>query len=561
MKEENPHEEIFSDTIIAAFDKQCELDPNRTAFCFIENNGEKNSLSYEQLRMLALKTAHSLARKRVVDKPILLFFEPGLDYIQAIFGCIYSRNIAVPVYLSLQQKTTEFLSTIIEKIKPALILSNQNTYQRFVAKNHVFVKKLNWELIDKPNENVTHFLDFAFLPLISPSTTAFLMFSSGSTAQPKGIPISHKNFIANLSVIKFNVMPYNDPKIALFWLPPFHDMGLMGSILVPACSGVTTILLSPYSFIRAPFDWLRLISEYRAQTSGCPNFALSYCLEKITTEQKQQLDLSCLEVLFIGSDPIQWDTLQLYYKEFKNTGLRWETFFPCYGMAEATVFVSGGPRNQPPHYKIINEKRHVSCGKVADNIEICVVENQQLKKLSDNMIGEIWIKGESISQGYWKSDNQDAFQAYLSSGEGPYFATGDLGFCCNKELYITGRIKDVFILNGKNIFYQDIENDIEISAAEFVSNGCFVFNASDDQDLIVVQEVKNGVENFSFLMDLIKKILSRNYGLTAYNIIFVKKNSLPKTTSGKKQRYICKTYYFSAKLHITFPKSLIGENK
>ena len=328
-------------------------------------------------------------------------------------------------------------------------------------------------------------------PRADHSTLAFLQYTSGSTATPKGVKVSHGNLLHNEELIR-RAFRQSEHSVIVGWLPLYHDMGLIGNVLQPLFLGARCVLMSPVAFLQQPSRWLRAITRYRATTSGAPNFAYDLCALKVSAEERESLDLSCWSVAFNGAEPVRAETLERFAAAFEPCGFRRDAFYPCYGLAEATLFVSGAPEARPPVIKAVRRSALekgivaeplsldedavalVGCGSSPREQHIAIVNPESLATCASGEVGEVWVSGPSVAGGYWNRDEETAgvFQAFLSdTGAGPYLRTGDIGFLDRDELYITGRIKDLIIIRGRNLYPHEIERTFEQSHAS-LKPGC-----------------------------------------------------------------------------------------
>jgi len=353
-------------------------------------------------------------------------------------------------------------------------------------------------------------------------------------------------------------------------------MGLIGGVLQPVYEGFPIVLMSPFDFLQRPYRWLNAISKYRANISGGPNFAYDLCCQKINQDQLVDLDLSCWEIAFNGSEPISYSTMEKFYQKFKDCGFRKETFYPCYGLAEATLLVSGGLKNREPVTRSVdkialqnnqvvdvnvcssNNQIIVGCGRPLTNQDTVIVDIVTRKKCDHGLIGEIWLKGPSISQGYWgkKLLTQETYHAYLDSGEGPFLRTGDLGFIVDNELFITGRLKDLIVIRGRNYYPQDIER-VAYQSHPALREGygaAFSILVEAEEQLVVVQEIERHYQKIDLndVIQSIKEKINEHFELEVYEIVLIKPASIPKTSSGKTRRSKCKDDYLSRNLAVVF---------
>jgi acyl-CoA synthetase (AMP-forming)/AMP-acid ligase II len=453
--------------------------PNKQAFTFLVD-GEKReaAITYEELDCKARAIGALLQCFISPGEYALLLYPPGLEYISGFFGCLYAGVIAVPAYppdpIQLDCIHPR-LQAILNDIQPSVVLTTSPILNlaKFLFDKTQDLGALQWMATD----TVASGLEYSWKePRLRPDNLAFLQYTSGSTRTPKGVMISQGNLLHNSSLISHGFGVTSDD-IGVMWLPPYHDMGLIGGILQPLVRGVTCVLMSPKDFLERPVRWLQAISRYRGTISGGPNFAYDLCVRKVTSEQRDNLDLSSWKVAFIGGEPVRAETLHSFASLFEVCGFEGEAFYPCYGLAEGTLIVSGGEkyatpvilpvqadalaRNEvlPATAKVEGTRSLVGCGKNLGGQKIVVVEPETMTLSLPDQVGEIWLSGPSVARGYWNlpEESEKTFQAYLKdTGEGPFLRTGDLGFIKDGELYICGRLKDLIIADGVNLDLQDI---------------------------------------------------------------------------------------------------------
>lgn len=450
--------------------------PNQVAYHFLPDQSDTPvTITYAELDRRAKALAAQLQKTYQPGERAVLLYPPGLELITAFFGCLYAGLIAVLANPPLNRRSILKFELILKNAKPACLLSTQSIQKKLIQLNlpEEKIKQLlaNWLNIE--NIELTDIENWHY-PAIDTNSVAFLQYTSGSTSDPKGVMVTQRNILHNISLIS-NASGLNAKSVVASWLPPYHDMGLIDGILVPLYAGVLSVLMSPASFLQNPFRWLKIISDYKVTATGGPNFGYDYCSKKITEEQKTQLNLSSWEVAFNGAEPIHAKSLEIFYKLFKNCGFRREAFYPCYGLAEATLFVSGAKVGHGYEKVIlnktalennivqINEKNNsniysiVSSGYLGQTVRIVDPDTQQ--ECAIDKIGEIWVHSPSVTAGYWKNPEKtkETFQNYLADDPNKaYLRTGDLGFIHNNNLYITGRLKDLIIIRGRNLYPHDI---------------------------------------------------------------------------------------------------------
>jgi len=504
-------------------------------------------------------------------KRAVLIFPPGLDYITAFLGCLYSQTVAVPAYPPVPtrlQRTLPRLLSLMRDADPAIVLvtSAVKAMAPFLLEQHPDLKELEWLATDEVEENVaSNWLE----PSIKPDSLAFLQYTSGSTADPRGVMLTHGNLVHNSAVIS-TALQTNEDLRAVFWLPLYHDMGLIGGVLGTLYCGATSYLMSPLHFLQHPFRWLDAVSRYGADISGGPNFAYDLCVRRVTSEQRATLDLSRWELAFTGAEPVRQATLVRFAEAFAECGFRPSAFYPAYGLAEATLFVSAAQRGQGAITRQVSAKQ-LALGKVADPLDdddvhqivgcgqtrldmnAIIVNPDTRRRCPENQVGEIWVSGPSIAQGYWQKpeESEETFRAWvLDSDDGPYLRTGDLGFIEDGELFVTGRLKDLIIIGGLNHYPQDIEATVDQAhpAVRAGGNAAFSLDVNGEERLVIVAEVKRQKQLIALdaeaqetlspkdIKRAIRSAVGRNHEVTAYDVVLLKPGNVPKTSSGKIQR-------------------------
>lgn len=559
--------ESFADIIY----QRAQITPNKDAFCFLEKSCEvHSSYTYATLHNASSVIAKSVS---LISKPgdrAILLYEPGEDYLISFFSCLYAGIIAVPVFLSKYSNFIEILKNIVDDCQATLILTTESNSQLLnsLKLHNEFMSNITVVATDAVKPDIHN----SFKPVSSSNNAiAFLQYTSGSTGKPKGVMVTNANLLENSQLI-YQAFEHNEDSKVVSWLPPYHDMGLIGGILQPLYGGFPAYLISPMDFLQKPFLWLKAISKYKATSSGGPNFAFELCNRKVKDDEKITLDLSSWQVAFNGAEPINSSTLENFSHIFKNQGFMKKAFFPCYGLAEATLFVSGGRKNDvyitskiDPYLLEKNKirfttsddgKEIVSSGRVWKEQRVKIVNPDTGCLANSDEVGEIWISGQSITKGYWQNQKltDQAFNQSLPKDQERYFRTGDLGFIHEDQLYVTGRIKDVIIIRGRNIY----PNDIEVLASDysdFLRPGCCaafsVSRENQSEVLIVVAEVKDPtlskIEQ-KYLEQNLRQSVSTNLSVKLEELVLIKPNTIPKTSSGKLKRSLCKELFLSNKL-------------
>lgn|GEM_PF-3228507 len=530
------------------------------------------SLTFRDLDQRAKSIAFDLAQKGVKPKDkILLGYPSGLDFIEAFFGCLYAGAIPVPVPLPKLNSQDSRFTYILKDSEAQGCLTHSHQLRHFekvftVQSPSFFVNPTDQILLSNVSWDP---------PITSSDDIAFIQYTSGSTSEPKGVLISHKNILSNQAMIQ-DATGLNKNVVCVGWAPLFHDLGLICNILFPLYVGGKSVLMSPTSFLQKPVRWLSAISRYRASLSGAPNFAYDLCTQKITSEQRSMLDLSSWEIAFNGSEPVQAKTLFNFSQHFESCGFKKEAFFPTFGMAEATLFVTG--KKGFSDSSIIYVDKHglnegeisfeqkasknshalVNCGKTWGDQNIKIVDPHSCSELTGGSIGEICICGSNISLGYLNKsqETQKAFGLTIATDPQRFFKTGDLGFLTQDgDLVVVGRSKDLIIIRGKNFYPQDIELSVSSSHEAIQSNAIAAFCVFEESQerLVIVAELKREFlkqkQDAQILKTIIEKI-SSEYGLETAYIFLIAPFSIPRTSSGKIQRQKCKQLFLENSLHV-----------
>jgi FkbH-like protein len=548
--------------------------PDQHAYSFLSHDGADTAyVSYADLDRQARTIAALLQREGLDGKRALLLYPPGLDYIAAFFGCLYAGVAAIPAYPphpAHLERALPRLEAIIHDAQPGVALTTatiQPLTKTLLATNRDLAG-LRWLATDMLDQCLA---DEWQAPWLDTSALALLQYTSGSTATPKGVMLTHANLMHNAELIHRSFTTTSDSR-GVFWLPLYHDMGLIGGIVQPLYCGGATTLMSPIAFLQRPIRWLEAISRTRATISGGPNFAYDLCVRKITPEQRATLDLSSWEVAFTGAEPVRADTLERFAAAFEPYGFRRTAFYPCYGLAEATLFVTGGRVDAPPvirRFDGASLKQHravaalddgsgqrvlVGCGQSTSDQQLVIVHPEALTLCAPGQVGEIWLSGPSVAQGYWNrlDETERAFKATLAGHESQFFRTGDLGFVQHGELFITGRIKDLIIIRGRNHYPQDIELTAERSH-EALRPGCgaaFSVEVGGDERLVIVYELERQHRNADIeeVAQTVRQAVAQQHEVQVYGVVLLRPGHIPKTSSGKIQHYACRAGFLDGTL-------------
>lgn len=579
--------EYHFSTLVELLSYRASTQSEQKAYTFLQTSEtEAESLTYEAIQLQAQAIAASLQTLNVCGERALLLYQPGLDFITAFFGCLYAGVVAVPAYPPRRNQSLSRLQAIAQDAQAKVVLTSTKLLSNLLSSSNqegLELAGLHWLATDGLSTELAQAWQ---PPELNSNTLAFLQYTSGSTGTPKGVMITHGNLLHNEQMIQ-KAFGHTQETIVVGWLPVFHDMGLIGNVLQPLYLGVPCILMSPVDFLQKPIRWLQTISDNKATTSGGPNFAYDVCIRKVTPEQLKSLDLSSWEVAFTGAEPVRAETLEQFASIFAPCGFRKEAFYPCYGMAETTLIVTGGEKTALPITCNVEKaaleqnrivKRHstqgdtqtiVGCGGSPLDQQVVIVDPQSLTLCTSEQVGEIWVSGPSVAQGYWNQIEQtkETFNAYLAdTGKGPFLRTGDLGFLQDGELFITGRLKDVIIIRGQNHYPQDIELTVEKSHPS-LRPGCgaaFVIDFKNSERLVIVQEVERSYLrklNVQEVVGQIRQTVVAQHALEVFSIVLVKTGSIPKTSSGKIRRRACKDAFLAGTLDVVEDWSENPQNK
>ena len=527
-------------------------DPSRWAYSFlVDGETESARLTYGELDRQARATAMRLLQETSPGDRALLLYPPGLEFVAAFFGCLYAGVVAVPAYPPRSHRRSGRLASIVEDARPGIVLTTAALAARWTTEEGrpAELGSLRWIATDEvPGDLAVGWRE----PRTDRSSLAFLQYTSGSTSTPKGVMVSHGNLLANEETIRL-AFGQSEESVIVGWLPLYHDMGLIGNVLQPLYVGAPCVLMSPLAFLQSPARWLRTVSRYRATTSGGPNFAYEFCAQRISEEARRELDLSSWRVAFNGAEPVRADTLDRFAAAFAPCGFRREAFYPCYGLAEATLFVSGGEHQARPVVREREGRPLVGCGRPWGGQRIAAVSRETLAPCAEGEVGEIWVAGPTVTPGYWgrPEATEETFGARLAGGEGPFLRTGDLGFLAAGELFVTGRIKDLVIVRGRNHYPQDLELSAERSLPSLRPGGgaAFTVETAGQERLILVQEVERGarVDPLAALQ-AIREAIAEEHDVHVHQVVLIRAGSLPKTSSGKVQRHVCRQAFLEGSL-------------
>jgi len=554
---------IMNKTIIDYLHHHASTKPNDIAFRFLNDAGQVPlELTFEELWFEALSVATFLQSKAKAGDRVMLFYPPGIDYVIAFYGCLLAGVIAVPLYPPRKNKKSDRIVKVAQSCQSVIALTTRSevsTIRSCWAQQNDLALPLEFFTTDN---SVSPLGDLGDVIKVSLTSPAFLQYTSGSTGAPKGVIITHENIVANVKHLS-QTSTGNKDDVFVNWLPLFHDLGLVTAILWPVFLGAPSMLMAPATFIRDPLSWLKAISLYKGTMCGAPNFAYDLCVNKISDEHLSDLDLSSWRVAYNAAEPIKAKTLEDFYTKFSSVGFKSNSFYPCYGMAEATVCVTGGQAEALPKVLYVNKQKFaehtleiieeenelstslVGCGVAGEPHYIKIVDPKSREEVVDGQTGEIWFSGPSVSPGYWQLDEATAetFDQTIvnSSDDKRYLRTGDFGVKWQNEFYVTGRIKDLIIIHGENYYPQDIEEsvaDAHVATRQGYS-AAFSVTENDNEQLTVVTELSRShfrdVDTKAVISAIRKQVLDE-HEVKISRVVLLKPYSIPVTSSGKIQR-------------------------
>jgi acyl-CoA synthetase (AMP-forming)/AMP-acid ligase II len=549
--------------------------PERIAYIFLrDGETEEARLTYGELDQNARAIAAHLQSLDAQGERGLLLYPPGLEFISAFFGCLYAGVVAIPAYPPRRNQNLLRLQAIIADSQARFTFTNAalfSSLENQLTKDPELAA-MKWVVTDEIDHRLSE--DWQE-PTLEKNSLAFLQYTSGSTGTPKGVMVSHYNLLINSADLDRG-WGHDQDSAMVTWLPTFHDMGLIYGVIQPLYKGFLCYMISPASFMERPLRWLQAISDKKATHSAAPNFAYDLCVRKIPPEKRASLDLSRWRMALNGAEPVRAEVLEKFAEAFQVSGFKATALCPGYGLAEATLKVTAVAYNSPPYFyrvqanaleknQIIaatetdtNVQTLVGCGWTTIDTKIVIVDPETLKPCLPEIVGEIWVSGATIAQGYWgkPQETQETFQAYLAdTGAGPFLRTGDLGFIKDGELFVTGRLKEVILIRGRNNYPQDIELTVQNShpALRPSCGAAFTVEVKEEERLVVVQEVERTwlrKIDTDEVKRAIRKAVVQEYDLQVYAIALIRTGSLPKTSSGKIQRRSCRAKFLEGSLEI-----------
>ncbi|HEY0993166.1 MAG TPA: fatty acyl-AMP ligase [Kofleriaceae bacterium] len=574
-------------TLVELLRTRAETHGTRLAFTYLKDGEEaEDAWTYRDLDRRARQIAAVLQQTGAEGDRAILLYPPGLPFIAAFFGCLYARRIAVPISPPSPMRLARELPrvrAILHSSEPRTLLTSASVAPIVEGLRGIDPEIAKLDVV--ATDTLTIDAETWREPRLDPESLAFLQYTSGSTALPKGVMVSHGNLLHNMHTIA-ETFGSTDETTIVSWLPVFHDMGLIGCVLHPVLSRSPTVLMAPAAFLQRPMRWLQAVSRFRARITGGPNFAYDLCVRRITPEQRAALDLRSWRMAFNGAEPVRARTIAEFTRAFAPCGFQPGAFAPVYGLAEATLLVTGNSEGTPPTIApfhtgdlergqatpvtgtIEPARELVGCGDIVGGQRVAIVEPERRVALRNGEIGEIWIAGPSVAHGYWKQpeETEATFGATLAdTGEGPFLRTGDLGFVSDGQLFIAGRRKDLIIVDGKNHYPQDIELTVEHSHAAF-RPGCsaaFSIDMDGAERVVIVAEadphwdIANDTsatgDPRAALFRAARRAVSADHDIDLHQLTLVRPGTIPKTTSGKIQRQASRAGFLAGSLQLWDP--------
>ena len=555
------------------------VQPFDRAYTFLDNGEEEGAtITWSDLERRSRALGALIARRAEPGSRVLILCPPSLDFVPAFFGVLFAGCVAVPAYPPSVSRADRAIARLRGMLADAgiTIVVAPSALRLRAAKLEAMLpglEALDWIDLDDLDDRAA---DAWRMPSCTPDTLALLQYTSGSTASPRGVMVTHGNLLDNLAR-SAAIAGHDADSLSVSWLPVNHDMGLIDGVLQPAFSGYPAYLMSPAAFLQRPARWLDAISRYRATHSGGPNFAYDLCARRVTADDRRRIDLSSWRIAFNGSEPVRRATLEQFQRAFGECGFRWDAFRPAYGLAESTLLVASTRTGELPAFLSVDadalargEVRESATGDARDLVasgttfhgaRVVIVDPVTRATCGPDAVGEIWVAGASVAAGYWKRDEETAatFAAVTSdTGDGPFLRTGDLGFLRDGKLFVTGRIKDILIVRGLKHYPHDIESTAE-QAHDAIRQGCcaaFAIESDGEERIALVAEVESRPNGSTRSDDLapaipaVRQAVAESHQIALSAVVLVNAGTLPKTTSGKLQRYLCRDLFHGGALQV-----------
>ena len=564
-------------SLVALLEHRAVTQPSDRAFVFLSDRGAREAeLTFAQLHERARALAREFVQKGTPGDRALLIFPQGLDFIVALFGCLMAGVVSVPMMVPRRQSSRDSTASITTDCAPRFILTSpllmsgprKDVAARFANGSY------EWIAVDAMADHCLG-SDSTQLPPVGGETIAFLQYTSGSTSDPKGVVVTHENLLQHLEMIRLG---FGATQASTFvsWIPLYHDMGLTLSALEAFYVGACCALMAPAAFVQRPMVWLKAIHEYRGEIACMPNFAFDLCVSRFSPEAAEGLDLSSWKVAVNASETVHADTIERFNRTFAPYGFDPRAIYPAYGMAEATVMISGSSRGAGHVTRAVSRSELgngrvcsptgqadsqivVGCGRALVGERIAIVDPKNLDRLGADQVGEVWVRGPHVAKGYWRNEvaARETFAAQSDGDPACWLRTGDLAFLDDAgELYITGRIKELVIIRGVNHYPQDIERTVQNVDPALRNNGGAAFSVPDengDETLVVVQEVERVYRRSIDIADMVGRVreaVANEHEVFARHVVLIRPGALPKTTSGKVQRGVARQLWLENRLDL-----------
>ncbi|MBP1689473.1 MAG: amino acid adenylation enzyme/thioester reductase family protein [Deltaproteobacteria bacterium] len=563
-------------TLVEIVRRRAASEGERVAYVFlVDGERDEQTLTYAELEARARRVAVALAARGAEGSAALLLFDPGLDFIVALFGCFFAGVMAVPLYPPDPRDMTSGIARLrrIATDARASIVLTTEVMRSWVERGTRLAPdpiRMNWCAIDGlPIGSEAAWND----PLLDRNRVAFLQYTSGSTGTPRGVMVTHGNLLAHGEAAQM-ALSLTPEAVAVSWLPLYHDMGLVGTVLIPMQLGFVSVQIPPAAFLERPLRWLQALSRYRGTLSPAPNFAYDLVLRRTTPEERRGVDLSAWAAAMNGAEPVRADSCEQFVAALAACGFRREALVPCYGLAEATLMVAGGPAGSVPATLAVDgaalewnrvvettagsagARVLVGCGRVAAGLEVAIVDPEACTGCSGDEVGEIWVAGPQVASGYWgrADDSAATFGARLVDDDrGPFLRTGDLGFVRDGVLFVTGRRKDLIVIRGRNYYPQDLEHTSAQAHVALRPGGsaAFSIDGGGAERLVIVQEIDaDAGAMVEEARAAIRRAIAREHALHAHAVVLIAPRALPRTSSGKVRRRACRAAFQSGRLPV-----------
>ncbi len=575
LKSDRSDRQISAGTFHGVFEHRCTLHPDKIIYRFLEDGLEETDrITYLELNRRAKSIAAALQANYPTGARALLLFPPGIGFVAGLIGCFYAGVIAVPAYPPRKNRLSGRFRAIVEDCSPAVVMTTRKIREDLVKNDDGTdgLQGADFLVYEEVDESACTLWR---APEITPDDIALLQYTSGSTGTPNGVMVSHRSLIENSAAIR-DAFGHSDRLIGVNWLPGFHDMGLIGALLQPAFIGGSNAIIPPNAFLLRPMNWLRSISKYRATTAGGPNFALDFCVGRMKPEELEGVELGSVRPFFCGAEPIRKESLERFAEAFRPYGFTAGQFYPCYGLAESVLIVTGGALGDDPVYCTVDAREiekgnvvivgedhpsartFVSCGYPWQGTKVAIVDPALSMVNVEGKVGEIWVSGPSVAEGYWNKpeETEKTFRAYLAdTGEGPFLRTGDLGFIHQGHLYVSGRIKDLIIIRGMNHYPQDIEHTAS-TAHEALQPGAiaaFSIDEAGEERLVLTAEIRRTHLrdlNPDAVIEAIRQAVAEVHQLQVHAVALIRTGTMPRTSSGKLQRLTARSEFQEHELEL-----------